>query len=144
MLRKKFITLKYQKTRKFEINFIFSNSTRVFDVIFLRKRKILFGWLVVILLVVGRMSQNVRSLPWTNTKRWGQLSFINCKGFWVLVFPFVHWTTSCIHKEVSDRRGLQAQLSCYCHLHFLRRPLRFLKIKKKFNFNLNKSSLKIN
>lgn len=96
----------------------------------LRKGQIFLGRLVVVLLVVGRVSQNVARLALADAYRGRQLFFLDRHRLRVLVLPLVHGAPSRVHEEVADRRRLQAQLPRDCHLHLLRRPLGLLSGEK--------------
>lgn len=82
----------------------------------------------MVLLVVGRVSQNVARLALADAYRGRQLSLLDDRHrLRVLVLPLVHGAAPGVHEEVPDRRRFQAQLPRDCHLHLLRRPLGLLR-----------------
>lgn len=93
----------------------------------LREGQILVGRLVVVLLVVGCVSQNIARLALSDAYRGRQLFLLDRHRLRILVLPFVHGTAPGVHEEIADRRRLQAQLPRDCHLHLLRRPLGLFK-----------------
>lgn len=97
----------------------------------LREGQVLLGRLVVVLLVVGRVSQNVARLALADAYRGRQLFLLDRHRLRVLVLPLVHRAASSVHEEVPDRRRFQAQLPRDCHLHLLRRPLGLLRANRQ-------------
>lgn len=93
----------------------------------LREGQILVWRLVVVLLVVGCVSQNIARLALSDAYRGRQLFLLDRHRLRILVLPFVHGAASGVHEEVADRRRFQAQLPRDCHLHLLRRPLGLLR-----------------
>lgn len=93
---------------------------------------LLAGRLVVVLLVVGRVSQNVAGLPRAYAYGGRELALVHADRLRVLVLPFVHRASASVHEEVTHRRRLQAELSRDCHLHLLRWPLCLLEISEFF------------
>jgi len=97
----------------------------------LREGQVLVGRLVVVLLVVGRVSQNFVRLALADAYRGRQLFLLDRDRLRVLVLPLVHGAASGVHEEVADCRRFQAQLPRDCHLHLLRRPLGLLRIRER-------------
>lgn len=51
--------------------------------------------------------------------------------FWVFVLPLIHRSSPGVHEEIPDRGRFKSQLPSYSHLHFFRRPFRFLMYNMK-------------
>lgn len=102
----------------------------------LREGQVLVWRLVVVLLVVGCVSQNVARLALSDAYRGRQLFLLDRHRLRILVLPLVHGAAPGVHEEIADRRRFQAQLPRDCHLHLLRRPLGLLRTQNFRDVNI--------